>query len=174
MDLSITELSRKDLNSVDTLMKENSSTLGFLPFEALTDYTRKGGIIGAKSLNDELLAYLLYSSYPAYFRIVHLCVSKRCRGNNIARELVDKLRSFATTQTLIKLHCRRDFPAHHMWPNLGFVPMDEKPGRSARRSSANTVVPHLGSRSTIGIIPSADHGRTHQCSYRCTSILRSF
>ena len=131
MNFSITELSRKDLSSVDTLMKENSSTLGFLPFEALTDYTRKGGIIGAKSLTGELLAYLLYSSYPGYFRIVHLCVSKRCRDNNIARELVDKLRSFATTQTLIKLHCRRDFPAHHMWPTLGFVPMDEKPGRSA-------------------------------------------
>ena len=131
MTFSITRLSCQHLQCVDTLMKENSATLGFLPLEALTDYTRKGGLIGAKSSNDELVAYLLFSSHPDYFRIVHLCVSEPCRGNNIARELIDHLRSIATTQTLIKLHCRRDFPAHRMWPRLGFIPMDEKPGRSA-------------------------------------------
>lgn len=131
MSFSITSLSCRDLQCVDTLMKENSATLGFLPLEALADYAGKGGLIGAKSLNDELVAYMLFSSHPGYFRIVHLCVSERCRGNNIARELVNHLRSIATTQLVVKLHCRRDFPAHLMWPKLGFVPMDEKPGRSA-------------------------------------------
>ena len=131
MAFSITPLSCQDLKCVDTLMKENSATLGFLPLEALTDYTRKGGLIGARSSNAELVAYMLFSTHPGYFRIVHLCVSERFRGNNIARELVNHLRCIATTQTLVKLHCRRDFPAHRMWPRLGFIPMYEKPGRSA-------------------------------------------
>ena len=131
MAFSIAQLSCQDLKRVDTLMKENSATLGFLPLEALADYTRKGGLIGATSSNAVLVAYMLFSTHSGYFRIVHLCVSEHCRGNNIARELVNHLRSIATTQTLVKLHCRRDFPAHRMWPKLGFIPMDEKPGRSA-------------------------------------------
>ena len=161
MTFSITRLSCQYLQCVDTLMKENSATLGFLPLEALTDYTRKGGLIGAKSSNDELVAYLLFSSHPDYFRIVHLCVSEPCRGNNIARELIDNLRSIATTQTLIKLHCRRDFPAHRMWPRLGFIPMDEKPGRSAAGYPLTLWWLTLASGSAIGYIPSSDRGRKH-------------
>ncbi|MCB1121483.1 MAG: hypothetical protein KJT03_08040, partial [Verrucomicrobiae bacterium] len=46
------------------------------------------------------------------------------------RMLVDTLKASATTQKLIKLRCRRDFPAHSMWGKLGFIPLEERPGRS--------------------------------------------
>ena len=39
-------------------------------------------------------------------------------------------KSIATTQSAITLSCRRDFPAHHFWPKLGFVSIGEKTGRS--------------------------------------------
>ena len=112
-------------------MKQNSATLGFLPFDALADYQKRGGIIGAKTEDDRLVGYLLHSIHHVYFRIVHLCVSESCRGNGIARKLVDHLRSTATSQGLIKLHCRSDYAVNAMWPVLGFVPFKEKPGRSA-------------------------------------------
>ncbi len=131
MESLITILSVDDLQLVDALMKRNSATLGFLPFEALTDHQQKGGLIGAKTSNDQLAGYLLFSIHQDYFRIVHLCVDEDYRGKNLARKLVNHLRTTATTQRLIKLRCRRDFPAHDLWPTLGFVPLDEKPGRSA-------------------------------------------
>ena len=112
-------------------MKQNSATLGFLPFEALTEYQQRGGILGAKTEDNELAGYLLHSKQQTYFRIVHLCVSGNHRAKRIARSLVCELRNSATTQRLIRLHCRRDYPANDMWPILGFVPLEEKPGRSS-------------------------------------------
>ena len=47
-----------------------------------------------------------------------------------ASRLLERLKSVATTQSAITLSCRRDFPAHYMWPKLGFVSIGEKPGRS--------------------------------------------
>lgn len=131
MDITISTLTAQDLHSVDGLMKHNSATLGFLPFEALTEYQERGGLLGARTTDDELAGYLLYSIHHTYFRIVHLCVSENHRGKKIARKLVAHLRNSATTQRLIKLHCRRDYAANAMWPVLGFVPLDEKIGRSA-------------------------------------------
>ena len=131
MDLTISTLTAQDLHSVDALMKQNSATLGFLPFEALTEYQERGGLLGARTAHDELAGYLLYSAHHTYFRIVHLCVSEKHRGKKIARTLVTHLQNSATTQRLIKLHCRRDYAANAMWPVIGFVPLDEKVGRSA-------------------------------------------
>ena len=133
MRLTISTLTAQDVHSVDVLMKKNSATLGFLPFEALTEYQERGGILGANIDDNELAGYLLYSIHHTYFRIVHLCVSELHRGKKIARTLVAHLRNSATTQRLIKLHCRRDYAANAMWPVLGFVPLDEKAGRSAAR-----------------------------------------
>ena len=122
-----------DISAVDDLMKRNSQTLGFLPAEALNDYLRKGKVIGAKDEGDRLIAYLLYAPRQSSFRIVQLCVSQEFRGQGIARKLLEELKGAATTQSAITLNCRRDFAAHHMWRKLGFVPIGERPGRSAAR-----------------------------------------
>ena len=123
-------LTANDLDSVDNLMKHDSRTLGFLPTEALTDYLRRGRVIGAKTEGDRLIGYLLYAPSQSRLRIVHLCVSAEFRGSGIASRLLEELKSTATTQSAITLSCRRDFPAHHLWPKLGFVSIGEKPGRS--------------------------------------------
>ena len=131
MSITISKLTSADLGAVDKLMKSNRRTLGFLPREALLEYINKEGVLGAKTSDDQLVGYLLYAAYPSYFRITQLCVSENFRNQGIAKGFIDKIKKSATTQKIIKLRCRNDFPAHRMWPKLGFVPLDERPGHSA-------------------------------------------
>lgn len=132
MQTTIKQLTPVDLDAVDDLMKRYGQTLGFLPTEALESYLKKekGGVLGAKTDTGQLVGYLLYATNPRYFRITHLCVSEECRGQGIAKQLVNNLKDSATTQRAIKLNCRRDFPANDLWPELGFVTLGEKPSRS--------------------------------------------
>ena len=130
MKVEFSKLTPVDLGAVDDLMKRNSQTLGFMPTKALTDYLHRGCVLGAKMEGDRLVGYLLFAPSQSRFRIVHLCVSQGFRGCGIAGQLLEKLKGVAVTQTAITLSCRRDFPAHSMWPKLGFVPIGEKPGRS--------------------------------------------
>ena len=136
MPTTIKQLTLVDLDAVDDLMKRYGQTLGFLPTEALESYLKKekGGVLGAKTDTGQLVGYLLYATNPRYFRITHLCVSEECRGQGIAKQLVNNLKDSATTQRAIKLNCRRDFSASTLWPKLGFVALDEKPSRSGNGS----------------------------------------
>ena len=136
MQTTINQLTVADLDAVDDLMKRYRRTLGFLPKGALESYLKKekGGVLGAKTDTGQLAGYLLYATNPRYFRITHLCVSEKCRGKGIAKQLVNNLKDSATTQRAIKLNCRRDFSASALWPKLGFVALDEKPSRSGNGS----------------------------------------
>ena len=132
MQITISQLTPADLSAVDKLMKRYSRTLGFLPREALKRYLKneKGGVLGAKIDGGQLVGYLLYTTNRNHFRITHLCVAEECQRKGIARQLIDNLKESATTQTAIKLNCRRDFPADNLWPKLGFKALGEKPSRS--------------------------------------------
>ena len=130
MTISIIKLTIADLDSVDDLMKRHSSTLGFLPKEALRNYLEKENTLGAKTDDGKLIGYLLHAAKPDYFRIAQLCVAEDFNGRGVARQLINELKNSATTQKAIKLRCRNDFPAHKMWPKLGFSAIDEQPGRS--------------------------------------------
>ena len=131
--IDISPLTLSDADAVDDLMKRNSPTLGFLPRKALDEYIRQRTAIGAKAPSGALAGYLLYAANPFRFRVVHLCVDDAFRGHGVARGLIDALKGSATTQTGIRLHCRRDYPANDMWPVLGFLPLGEKPARTPRR-----------------------------------------
>ena len=131
MGHTISHLTVANTDEVDALMKSNSATLGFLPKVALSEYLERGNVLGAMDADNQIVGYLLYGSTPSYFRITHLCVSEQNRGQGIARQLFDALKKKRTTQERIRLSCRRDFPAHELWPNLGFIPIDNRPGRSA-------------------------------------------
>ena len=130
MSTVISTLTVNDIVAVDRLMKRNSATLGFLPRAALHDYLSKGNVLGAWNGHNRLVGYLLYGANQISFRIAHLCVSERSRGQGIARQLVETLKGKVSTQRMITLHCRRDFPANNLWPRLGFIPLGERPGRS--------------------------------------------
>lgn len=132
MKIAISKLTTADFDAVDALMKRNSGTLGFLTREALLEgFIKKGGALGAKADNGQLVGYLLfYKDNPKYFRIVQLCVLEDCREQGIAKRLVEALKESVTTQKIVRLSCRRNFPANGIWPQLGFVAIGEKQGRS--------------------------------------------
>jgi len=125
-------LSESDLQEVDDLSRRYKNTLGFLTAETFRDYLRKGGVLGARTETGQLAGYLLFAKYSDRFWIAQLCVSEEFRQRGIARLLVDELKASATTQRVIKLRCRRDFAAHTMWEKFGFIPLNEKPGRSSQ------------------------------------------
>jgi GNAT superfamily N-acetyltransferase len=131
MEVIIQILDPSHVTSVDDLGRSSRGTLGFLPEEALLKLLSKGWVYGALTPEGTLVGYLIFARYTHLFRITQLCVSKSHRGQGIGRILLDVLKKSATTQSVIKLRCRRDFPAHHMWPKLGFIAVDEGPGRSA-------------------------------------------
>ena len=133
MTISISKLTIAELDAVDELMKRHSNTLGFLPKEALRSYLAAGNTLGAKSDDGKLIGYLLHATNPNYFRIAQLCVAEDFKGRGIARRFINELINIAETQKDIRLRCRNDFPAHHMWPKLGFSSIDEQPGRSKEK-----------------------------------------
>ncbi len=131
--VAVSPLTLSDADDVDELMKRNNRTLGFLPRKVLDEYIRQRTAIGAKTPAGQLAGYLLYAANPFRFRVVHLCVDDAFRAQGIARHLVDALKVAVTTQTGIRLHCRRDYPANDVWPALGFLPLGEKPARTPGR-----------------------------------------
>ena len=131
MNTNISQLTAADFDGIDALMKRHSRTLGFLPQAVICDHLDKGSVLGARAGDGRLAGYLLYASYSDRFRIVHLCVADEYTKQGIARKLIDRLKHIATTQKVIRLRCRRDYPAHAVWPRLGFVPFGSKPGRSS-------------------------------------------
>lgn len=130
MEQSISTLIRSDFDQLDLLMKENSRTLGFLPREALYSHLDGETVLGAKTHDGALVGYLLYAMYPDHIRIAHLCVSQHFRGQGMAKRLFEAVRSQWTTQSVIRLNCRRDYGVDELWSKLGFIPVTEKPGRS--------------------------------------------
>ena len=130
MTIQISQLQTTDVDALDSLMKQNSGTIGFLPRAALERHVDEQSVLGAKTEDAELAGYLLYDAYQERFRIVQLCVAEHFRGQGIAKSLLEALKATAITQKVIRLRCRNDFPAHQMWPKLGFIPESEKPGRS--------------------------------------------
>lgn len=130
MEIVISKLQAADVDAIDDLMKQNSGTIGFLPRIVLEQHVEDESVLGAKTANGELVGYLLYAAYHDRFRIAQLCVTEGFRGQGVAKRLITVLKAAATTQKVIRLNCRNDFPAHQMWPKLGFVSVSEKPGRS--------------------------------------------
>lgn len=129
--INIESLNESDLQRLDELGKKYRKTIGFFPREALLDYLRRNRVLGAISNTGELIGYVLFADYPDRFRIAQLCVNDDFRGQGIARMLLESLKARTSQQKVIKLRCRRDFPAHNMWPKLGFIPLEEKAGRSS-------------------------------------------
>lgn len=124
------EPSSDHLATVKKLHRANSKTLGFFPFGAFDEYAARGQTLVAEDHSGQCLGYLLYRISKMSARIVHLCVQHEKRRKGVARHLVDYLIANTKQYRGIGLLCRRDYEASKVWPQLGFVALHDKPGRS--------------------------------------------
>lgn len=118
------------LERVKQLGRRNSATLGFFPDGAFVDYAKNKKILVAVNDEDFLLGYLAYRVTKMRTIIVHLCVDNQYSGRGIAKQLVVTLSQIEHRCQGIGLRCRRDFAANNFWPKVGFIPLQDKPGRS--------------------------------------------
>lgn len=113
-------------------------TLGLLPYAAWDDYAAGSRILcvlkaprtPARDDDSELLGYAAFRTPRGAIALTHLAVSPRMRKHGIARMLVDELQRRNPQLRGISARCRRDYPAHHVWPRLGFVAQGDRKGRS--------------------------------------------
>ena len=131
--MSVTVIDDKSphLESVKSLWRAASDTLGYLPDGAFLEYASKHRILVAQDSSGVVVGYILYRVTKDKATIAHLCVAECARRKGKAHALVEHLVSITSHLRGIGLLCRRDFPAYGLWPDLGFAPLYEKPGRAA-------------------------------------------
>jgi len=109
-------------------------TLGFLPRAGFAQAAESGTLVAA--LRDgEVVGYALFSLPRQVVRLTHLCVEDSARGSGIARRLVEAVSAKHADRFGITLKCRNDYPAHDLWPRLGFTAQGEVRGRGRDRKS---------------------------------------
>ena len=130
-------LSPGDLDAIEALRAANNETLGFLPKQVIKDYLGHNGGFGIRG-GDGVTAYCLFARHKHHLRIIHLCVDAHARGGGHARSLVNAVVGEAKGHRVgvVRLNCRRDYPANAAWPKPGFIPIDE---RAAKTPGASLV-----------------------------------
>lgn len=118
------------LAEVIELADANKRWLGFMSRGAFEEEAQRLRILVAVS-DRKLAGYALFGLPDQRVRLAHLCVSEAARGKHVALRLVDALSRLYADRLGISLRCRRDYPAHDMWPKLGFSAVGNRPGRSA-------------------------------------------
>lgn len=118
------------LQAVLELARVSAKTLGFLPAGAFRERAAHGQLLAAHNPTGALAGYLLFRVTGHHASIVHLCVRPESRKQGVARALVRELRHQARHLRGISLRCRTDYPAHELWPALGFKEVAHRRGRS--------------------------------------------
>lgn len=118
-------------DQVVALGDANSATLGHLPYAVFEEAAASGCLL-AVARNGEVVGYALFALRSRRYEVslTHLCVRVSERGNGTARSLVEEIIRRHEARRGIRLRCRVDYPAHHMWPRLGFEQWSRRPGRS--------------------------------------------
>ena len=112
-----------------SLARSARKTVGFLTDSAFAQRSEQGTLLAALH-EGRVSGYLLYDLPRDEIRIVHLVVADQDRGQGLARVMVDAVSLDHAERRGILLSCRNDFPADGLWPELDFVPVGERPGRS--------------------------------------------
>ena len=108
-----------DFEAVVELGDRFKKYLGLYPREAYRASIQSGCVYGV-FVNDTLAGYVLFDLPRSDIRLVHLCIDPDYRGAGFSRKLVDEIQLRHGQRQGIRLKCRRDYPAHHIWPKLGF------------------------------------------------------
>lgn len=129
----INNIKSEKFKKVIELGDKNSSTLGFLPYQAFEKYAADNQLFGILEENsNDLMGYLLYRISFNRVTIVHCCINENHRKKNIALKLIDYLKNNTKQFEGIKLSCRNDYEIDKVWESFNFVPIKEKTGRSKK------------------------------------------
>jgi GNAT superfamily N-acetyltransferase/predicted transcriptional regulator len=120
------------LKTVIALGDANKKTLGFFTEGAFRESARDRVILIALNPQKNCIGYLLYRPVRRsnIIVIVHLCVDPAYRGRGVTKQLVNSLSQKTQNFYGIQLKCRRDYGIDRMWETLGFIPLNDRPGRS--------------------------------------------
>ena len=125
------EAAGADYDRVVELGDANSATLGQLPYAVFEEAAASGCLLAAK-LRGEVIGYALFALRKRRHEVslTHLCVRSDKRRTGAARRLVEEIVRRHPLRQGIRLRCRVDYAAHHMWPQLGFEEWGHRRGRS--------------------------------------------
>ena len=118
-------------DQVIALGNANSATLGYLPYAVFKEAAESERLLAA-ARDGEVIGYALFALRSRRYEVslTHLCIRGNERGKGTARSLVEEIAQRHATRRGIRLRCRVDYPAHQMWPRLGFEQWGRRPGRS--------------------------------------------
>lgn len=122
-----------DFDAVVTLGDRFKKYLGLYPHEAIREAITGGFVLGV-FVDGKLAGYALFALPYSDIRLVHLCVDPDYHARGIARTLIDTIQATYSDREGIRLKCRRDFPAHKVWPKLGFQAESLPTGRGADKA----------------------------------------
>jgi len=113
------------------LGNSHRGTLGFLPYQVFREAAASAQVL-AFVAEGTVRGYILFRRRrrTGEITLTHLCVGEDYQGQGVAKALVAGLVKRHPNSPGIRLRCRQDFDAHHVWPKLGFVALGERPGRS--------------------------------------------
>ncbi|MCY4370673.1 MAG: GNAT family N-acetyltransferase [bacterium] len=114
---------------VNDLWKRNSRWLGFMPTRGFQDRAQRETLLAAL-VEGQVVGYVLFDLPRDVVKIIHLCVDTSYRGRGIARSLINAVGREYQDRRGIQLACRQDYDANALWPQLGFVTLAERKGRS--------------------------------------------
>ena len=120
------------LPEVNKLGDANKATLGFFYKGAFEEKARNKQILVALSDSGEFMGYLMYRNVKSHNRIsiIHLCIKNNYRGQGIAKQLLNYLKSITSQYRGIELRCRRDYGIDNMWLKLGFCAVYDKKAKT--------------------------------------------
>ncbi|WP_299167644.1 GNAT family N-acetyltransferase [uncultured Arthrobacter sp.] len=108
-----------DFEAVVELGDRFKKYLGLYPHDAYRTSILANCVYGAFD-RDKLVGYVLFALPYADVRLIHLCIEPGYRGAGLSRRLVDEIQLQHADRQGIRVKCRRDYPAHRVWPKLGF------------------------------------------------------
>lgn len=128
-----------DLPKVLTIHRQQKRWLGHLPNAVFEKAVEEGLLLVAHS-NGDTVGYLLYRERKSAkdVAVVHLAVVEEYQRRGVATLLVQGLIEAASGSRRITLRCRKDYPAHSFWMNVGFEAVAESPGNSVRGALLTT------------------------------------
>lgn len=117
------------LQDVLALWRQGRKYLGPMPDAGFADRARQGTLLIAE-FDGQTVGYVLYDLPADRAKLVHLCVAGEARNQGVARLLVGEVSKRHRERAGVQAHCRTDFPADKLWPQLGFRPVNTRRGRS--------------------------------------------